>query len=179
VRPLARLIGYLRRSWWLTAGAYVCVALSAAFNLVVPGLIGRAVDDGLAHNDLSVVARLSLAILVASALRGLFAFGQGYLGESSAQAVSYRLRQALYAHVQRLFAGSRCRLVSAWHQGSDSNGNGVVFQSSPRHERPVSQPVCGPGRHNPGCGAPDPYEKTGTQCCRRRMLGRLATAGAL
>ena len=102
MRPLARLIGYLRRSWWLTAGAYVCVALSAAFNLVVPGLIGRAVDDGLAHNDLSVVARLSLAILVASALRGLFAFGQGYLGESSAQAVSYRLRQALYAHVQRL-----------------------------------------------------------------------------
>ena len=102
MRPLARLIGYLRRSWWLTAGAYVCVALSAAFTLVVPGLIGRAVDDGLAHNDLSVVARLSLAILVASALRGLFAFGQGYLGESSAQAVSYRLRQALYAHVQRL-----------------------------------------------------------------------------
>jgi ATP-binding cassette subfamily B protein len=86
----------------LTAGAYVCVALSAAFNLVVPGLLGRAVDDGLARNDLGVVAQLSIAILIASALRGLFAFGQGYLGESSAQGVSYRLRQALYAHVQRL-----------------------------------------------------------------------------
>ena len=78
------------------------MALSAAFTLVVPALLGRAVDDGLGQNDLSVVARLSLAILLASALRGLFAFGQGYLGESSAQAVSYRLRQALYAHVQRL-----------------------------------------------------------------------------
>jgi ATP-binding cassette subfamily B protein len=96
------LLGYLRRGWWLTAGAYVCVALSAAFNLAVPALLGRAVDEGLAEHDLGVVARLSLAILLASALRGLFAFGQGYLGESSAQAVSYRLRQALYAHVQRL-----------------------------------------------------------------------------
>src|SRR5207244_11940186 len=37
-----------------------------------------------------------------SALRGLCAFAQNYLGESAAQGGSYQLRRALYAHVQQL-----------------------------------------------------------------------------
>src|SRR5205823_11834017 len=76
--------------------------LNAAFTLVVPTLLGIAVDAGLGRRDLGVVARMGLGILVVSVLRGLAAFGQGYLAESSAQGVSYALRKALYAHVQRL-----------------------------------------------------------------------------
>ena len=44
----------------------------------------------------------SALIVIASTLRGLCAFAQGYLGESAAQGGSYQLRRALYAHVQRL-----------------------------------------------------------------------------
>ena len=43
-----------------------------------------------------------MLIVIASALRGLCAFAQNYLGESAAQGGSYQLRRALYAHVQQL-----------------------------------------------------------------------------
>ena len=102
LRPLLRLLAFLRPYWYLTAGAYVCVVLNAVFTLVVPSLLGRAVDEGIAMGDLDVVAKMGILILAASILRGLAAFAQGYLAESSAQGVSYSLRKALYAHVQRL-----------------------------------------------------------------------------
>jgi len=102
LRPLLRLLAFLRPYWYLTVGAYVCVVLNAVFTLVVPSLLGRAVDEGIAVGDLGVVAKMGIFILAASILRGLAAFVQGYLAESSAQGVSYRLRKALYAHVQRL-----------------------------------------------------------------------------
>src|SRR3982074_1027789 len=41
-------------------------------------------------------------IVGASALRGLFAFGQNYLGETAAQGGSYQLRRAMYVHIQQL-----------------------------------------------------------------------------
>jgi ABC-type multidrug transport system fused ATPase/permease subunit len=102
VRPLLRLLAFLRPYWLFTAGAYFCVVLNAVFTLVVPALLGHAVDDGIGKGDMSVVAKTGFLILAASTLRGLAAFVQGYLAESSAQGVSYQLRKALYAHVQRL-----------------------------------------------------------------------------
>ncbi|MGE3913449.1 MAG: ABC transporter transmembrane domain-containing protein, partial [Chloroflexota bacterium] len=102
MRLLFRLLSFLRPYWHLTAGAYVFVVLNAVFTLVVPSLLGRAVDDGIGQGDMQVVATTGLLILGASVLRGLAAFAQGYLAESAAQGVSYRLRRALYAHVQRL-----------------------------------------------------------------------------
>jgi len=102
LRPLLRLLAFLRPYWYLTAGAYVFVVLNAVFTLVVPSLLGKAVDDGIGQGDLSYVAKMCFLILAASILRGLTAFAQGYLAESSAQGVSYQLRKSLYAHVQRL-----------------------------------------------------------------------------
>jgi ATP-binding cassette subfamily B protein len=102
VRPLLRLLAFLRPYWHYTAGAYLCVILNAVFTLVVPALLGHAVDEGISKGDIGVVARTGILILAASTLRGISAFAQGYLAESSAQGVSYQLRKALYAHVQRL-----------------------------------------------------------------------------
>lgn len=100
--PLLRLLGYQRPYWLMTAGAYACVLLNALMTLAVPALIGVAVDQGIARRDLDLMASLSLAIVGLSALRGLAAFGQGYLAESAAQGVGYSLRKDLYAHLQRL-----------------------------------------------------------------------------
>jgi ATP-binding cassette subfamily B protein len=102
VQSLLRLLAFLRPYWLMTAGAYACLLLNAGFTLVVPSLLGRAVDQGISEGDLGIVRSMGLLILASSILRGLAAFGQGYLAESSAQGVSYALRKALYAHVQRL-----------------------------------------------------------------------------
>jgi ATP-binding cassette subfamily B protein len=102
VQPLLRLLAFLRPYWYLTAGAYVFVILNAVFTLVVPSLLGRAVGEGIGQGGLGFVAKMGMRIMAASILRGLSAFMQGYLAESSAQGVSYQLRRALYAHVQKL-----------------------------------------------------------------------------
>ncbi len=81
---------------------YLAVVGATFFNLLVPGLIGSAVDEGVGKRDVHQLVLLSALIMLFSALRGLCAFGQGYLGENAAQGGSYQLRKALYAHIQQL-----------------------------------------------------------------------------
>jgi ATP-binding cassette subfamily B protein len=99
---LLRIRWYARRYRGLMVAAYLAVIGNSAFNLLVPGLIGSAVDQGIGHRNTGRLLLLSALILLFSALRGLCAFLQGYLGESAAQGGSYQLRKALYAHIQQL-----------------------------------------------------------------------------
>src|SRR5438067_11313080 len=96
------MIPYYRDYRWLVALGYLAVVGNAAFNLAVPWLIGLGIDQGVAHQDLQTLLVVSIAIVVASALRGFCAFAQNYLGETAAQGGSYQLRRALYAHIQQL-----------------------------------------------------------------------------
>jgi len=102
VRALLRLRRYYGYYWIGAVGAYVCVLASSVTTLIVPRLIGAAVDGGIVKRDVQALVYYAVLILIVSALRGLAAFGQGYLGESSAQGVSFQLRKALYAHLQNL-----------------------------------------------------------------------------
>jgi ABC-type multidrug transport system fused ATPase/permease subunit len=102
VRTLLRILPYYRNYKWLMAAGYVAVIGNAFFNLAVPLLIGVGVDQGVVQQDVQALIWVSILILVASALRGLCAFGQNYLGETAAQGGSYELRKALYAHIQQL-----------------------------------------------------------------------------
>src|SRR5579864_503374 len=102
MKTLLSVTPYFNKYRGLLVLGYIAVIGNAFFNLAVPNLIGRAVDDGVGRQDISQLIGLSVAIVIASALRGLCAFGQNYLGESAAQGGSYQLRRALYAHVQQL-----------------------------------------------------------------------------
>src|SRR5262249_9411645 len=102
MKTLLRVLPYYRDYRWLMALGYLAVVGNAAFNLAVPWLIGLGVDRGVAKQDVSQLILVSILIVVASALRGLCAFAQNYLGETAAQGGSYELRRALYAHVQQL-----------------------------------------------------------------------------
>ncbi|MDE3077276.1 MAG: ABC transporter ATP-binding protein, partial [Chloroflexota bacterium] len=102
MKTLLRLWPYFKPNLRLTIGAYLCITAQAVFTLLVPSLLGLAVDRGVAKRDVHELALLSGLILLFSALRGISAFGQGYLGESSAQGVSYQMRKSLYSHIQKL-----------------------------------------------------------------------------
>ena len=102
MRTLLRILPYYKDYRWIMAASYVAVVGNAFFNLAVPWLIGLAVDQGVAQQDVGHLVLLSVGIVVASGLRGLFAFTQNYLGETAAQGGSYQLRRALYVHVQQL-----------------------------------------------------------------------------
>src|SRR5439155_16754365 len=99
---LLRVAPYFKNYRLLLVAGYLAVIGNAFFNLAVPLLIGIAVDQSVARQDVNQLIMLSVLIVVASALRGLCAFGQNYLGEAAAQGGSYELRRALYKHIQQL-----------------------------------------------------------------------------
>jgi ABC-type multidrug transport system fused ATPase/permease subunit len=102
MKTLLRVAPYFKKYRLLLVAGYIAVIGNAVFNLAVPSLIGIAVDEGVVKQNVQQLASLSVLIVLASALRGLCAFGQNYLGESAAQGGSYQLRRALYTHVQQL-----------------------------------------------------------------------------
>ena len=110
MRIILRIIGLALRHKWLLFGAYLSTAIATGAYLVLPRLFGEAVDrlalafeEG-AYSE-SAVFTLALLIVGTSAVRGIFAFGQMYLGEALAQTVSYDARNSFYDHVQHLSFG--------------------------------------------------------------------------
>lgn len=82
--------------------AYLSVLGVSAFSMLIPKLLGNAIDTVLSAGDQARLLYLAGAILVVSLLRGICAFGQQYLGESLGQRVAYDLRNEFYDHLQRM-----------------------------------------------------------------------------
>ena len=92
------------------AAAYLFIAGGTAAYVFLPSLFGEAIDQialmietGEVSN--SAILGTSLLILVLGAVRGVFSFGQTYMGESLGQQVVYDLRNSFYDHVQHLGFG--------------------------------------------------------------------------
>ncbi len=106
MKVILRIIGIALRHKWRLVGAYACTLGAAGAYLVLPKLIGNAIDrieGGDASSD--AILTIALAILALSAVRGLLSFGQTYMGESLSQSVAYDLRNSFYNHVQHLSFG--------------------------------------------------------------------------
>ncbi len=97
-----RIIVLLRPHWLSALGAVVCLGLSTCFALIVPWLLAWVIDTGLQHGQFHTLLLATGAILIISALRGLFAYGQGYLSQAVSCLVAYDLRNQLYDHLQTL-----------------------------------------------------------------------------
>src|SRR5919205_1391122 len=102
LRIYTRIIGLLRPHWLSALGAVVCLGLSTGFALIVPWLLAWVIDTGLQHGQFSTLLLATGAILLTSALRGLFAYGQGYLSQAVSNLVAYDLPNRLYDHLQTL-----------------------------------------------------------------------------
>lgn len=101
-RIYLRIFALLRPHWLPTLGAIACLGLSTGFALLVPWLLAFIIDRGLQHGQFRTLLLAGLAILAASAMRGLFAYGQGYLSQALSCLVAYDLRNELYDHLQSL-----------------------------------------------------------------------------
>ncbi|HEY0757277.1 MAG TPA: ABC transporter ATP-binding protein [Ktedonobacteraceae bacterium] len=97
-----RMLTLLRPHWLSATGAILCLCLSTAFALIVPWLLGWVVNTGLQHGQFGALLLATGAILLTSILRGLFAYGQGYLGQALSNLIAYDLRKTLYKHLQIL-----------------------------------------------------------------------------
>lgn len=102
MRIYLRITALIRPHWLEALGAVVCLGLSTGFALIVPWLLAWVIDTGLQHGQFTTLLLDTGAILLASSVRGLFAYGQGYLSQALSNDVAYDLRNKLYNHLQTL-----------------------------------------------------------------------------
>ncbi len=133
--PLAitlRLVGYLRPYWRRVVVAYLAMVAVTLLTLVVPGIVGWAVDVGLTPTEARTQALVAVPdwvpgqaaleswalasgrevlllaaalVVVMAVLRSGFAFVQLYLGAWLSQMAAYDIRNGYFRHVQRLSFG--------------------------------------------------------------------------
>jgi ATP-binding cassette subfamily B protein len=101
-RIYIRIFSLLRPHWKLALGTTFCLVAATALALIIPALIADVVGIGIGNGNLGTLLLISAAVLVASILRGLAAYGQGYYSQAISVEVAYDLRNMIYDHLQRL-----------------------------------------------------------------------------
>lgn len=102
MKILLRLMGFVKKYWVRLLLAFICMLVSTAFVLIIPQLIGRAIDTVLSDGELTILTWLAVAVVGAGAMRGISAFGNAYLTELVSQKTAYDIRNAFYDKLQRL-----------------------------------------------------------------------------
>lgn len=107
---LVRITVMAFRHPWQSGFAIGATLVASTFQLMIPRLLGRAVDhtqvamEGGQAGQLAQDALLTTALMLlgASVLRGLFTMVQNYYSESVGHHMGYELRLACYEKIQRL-----------------------------------------------------------------------------
>lgn len=120
MRTIGRVTRMSLQSPAIAAIALIATLIAAVLQLLIPVLLGRAVDQtqaliaGGAGADAATDALFTTALLVlgVSVGRGVFTTAQNYYSESVGHRVGYLLRMAYYEKVQRLSFGFHDRVHS-------------------------------------------------------------------
>ncbi len=85
--------------------AVMALILGAVFQLMIPGLLGKAVDQALqffefSHAGVEELYWTVLLLFSVSSTRGLLAFKHSYLGEAIGQNMGYQLRMKYFEQLQ-------------------------------------------------------------------------------
>ena len=105
MRVVFRLTKYAFRHKWYLIGAYAAMVASTLSAMVVPRLLGDAIDEALASGLQSRLLLLASVIVLFSLLRGVFSYGQRYLSESLSQRSAYDLREDFFKKLQGMSFG--------------------------------------------------------------------------
>ena len=105
MRVAFRLMKYAFRHKWYLAGAYAAMIASTLSAMVVPSMLGRAIDTALSSGLQSRLLLLAAVIVLFSLLRGVFSYGQRYLSESLSQRSAYDLREEFFRKLQSMSFG--------------------------------------------------------------------------
>ncbi|MCS7002290.1 MAG: ABC transporter ATP-binding protein/permease [Dehalococcoidia bacterium] len=101
-RTLPRVIRYIAPYWRSTTAALVGLVGVAAMTLLGPQLIRLAVDGGIKAQSVDVILAATGGLVLVAVARGLLTFLQTYGAERASQGMAFELRDALFAHIQRL-----------------------------------------------------------------------------
>ena len=102
LRPLRRLLPFLRPYGWQIAGAMLSLTVAASTMLAFGQGLRLLIDKGFAGSDPAMLDRMLLVLLLVTVLLGGAAFGRFFLVSFVGERVVADLRRAAYAHVLRL-----------------------------------------------------------------------------
>ena len=105
MRVVFRLTKYAFRHKWYLIGAYAAMIASTLSAMVIPRILGDAIDEALASGLQSRLLFLASVIVLFSLLRGVFSYGQRYLSESLSQRSAYDLREDFFRKLQSMSFG--------------------------------------------------------------------------
>ena len=105
MRVAFRLMKYAFRHKWYLVGAYAAMIASTLSAMVVPRILGDAIDTALASGLQSRLLVLAAVIVLFSLLRGVFSYAQRYLSESLSQRSAYDLREDFFRKLQSMSFG--------------------------------------------------------------------------
>ena len=105
MRVVFRLMKYAFRHKRYLVGAYLAMLASSLSAMVIPRILGDAIDEALASGLQSRLLILAIVIVLFSLLRGVFSFGQRYLSESLSQRSAYDLREEFFRKLQGMSFG--------------------------------------------------------------------------
>ena len=99
---LKRVAAYARPYWPKTFTLVILIILTSSLSLVSPLLFRDLLDNALPNKDAARLNWLALGLFVLPILTGLIQVAQRYLSSAVGEGIICDLRQALYAHMQRM-----------------------------------------------------------------------------
>jgi subfamily B ATP-binding cassette protein MsbA len=101
-RQQKEMLSLVKDSWFRLFLAAVCSAVVAATTAVSAYLVKPAVENIFEQKDINMLVLIPAAIITVFAVKGVAAYGSGYLLSYVGQDVIRRMRNRLYRHIQDL-----------------------------------------------------------------------------
>jgi ATP-binding cassette subfamily B protein len=99
---LKRVGAHIRPYWYKAALLVALITATSLLSLVSPLILRDLLDNALPNKDVARLNWLALGLFGLAALTGLIQVAQGYLSSAVGEGIICDLRQALYAHMQRM-----------------------------------------------------------------------------
>ncbi|MDD3149094.1 MAG: ABC transporter ATP-binding protein, partial [Candidatus Riflebacteria bacterium] len=101
-KVLLRCLGYLRPYWLMTLGGYLALIGINGLTLAIPQFIRWIIDNGIGHNNPTLVKSAVIGLIVMALARGVLSYLQGRWTETASQSVACDLRSAIHRQLARL-----------------------------------------------------------------------------
>jgi len=101
-QTVRRIAGFFRPYRWPVLVVVVSIVVTSLLGVVNPFLLKFVLDVAIPEEDLFLLNVLIVAMIAVPVISGLFGVGQTYVNNRVGQAVMQDLRDAVYAHLQRM-----------------------------------------------------------------------------
>ena len=100
MKQLFSLFPFLKPYLGSSVLALVMLTALVFFDLAIPRLIQRIIDQGIEANNMAVVLNTALVMIGISLLSAVFTIGNNYFSVLAGEGLAFRLREALFAKIQ-------------------------------------------------------------------------------